>query len=184
MSDEGLFPPPLRAPAVVVPAVPSVRPDSTLELTPAATERFWSQVVRGSGARCWIWCGAVSSPDGYGRFTWQVNGYRRTVSAHRIALMIDCGGELPDGRVGEHFCCEPLCVRVSREHVRLTSQATNLARAVALGRHSSNRAVVASAERAARSRRVRAAVADGWDDVALRQARGNEALGTEQPGLW
>ncbi|QGU05899.1 hypothetical protein CETAM_13370 (plasmid) [Corynebacterium comes] len=98
--------------------------------------------------------------------------------------MIAHGGELPADLVGEHFCCEPLCVRVGDGHLRLTTQATNLARAVALGRHSSNREVVASHHRAQRSYRVRQAVLDGWNDDAVRSAQGGSHTPNEQPGLW
>ena len=183
MSAEGLFPAPDRAGVTAAPGN-SVLSDAGLQITSRAEERFWKQVVRGPDSRCWIWCGAISSPDGYGRFTWQVDGRRRTVSAHRVALMIAHGGELPPGLVGEHFCCEPLCVRVGEEHVRMTSQATNLARAVSLGRHVSNREVVASYDRAQRSCRVREAVINGWDDTALHQAQGVALAPEEQPGLW
>ena len=158
--------------------------DAELRVTYRAEERFWKQVVRGPGDQCWIWCGAISSPDGYGRFTWQADGRRRTVSAHRVALMIAHEGELPPGMVGEHFCCEPLCVRVGDGHLRLTTQATNLARAVALGRHSSNREVVASHDRARRSFRVREVVISGWDEDALHRAQGVSLAPDEQPGLW
>ncbi|WP_052491233.1 hypothetical protein [Corynebacterium marinum] len=98
--------------------------------------------------------------------------------------MIAHGGELPVGLVGEHYCCEPLCVRVGEGHLRLTTQAINLARAVALGRHSSNHEVVASFDRAARSFRVRDAVLDGWNEQALRAAQGGLPAAEDQPGLW
>ncbi|MCS5480604.1 hypothetical protein NYP18_13180 [Corynebacterium sp. YIM 101645] len=153
-------------------------------MTQRAQQRFWRHVVRGEGEQCWIWVGAISSPDGYGRFTWQIDRRRRTVSAHRVALMIAHGGELPGDLVGEHFCCEPLCVRVADDHLRLTTQATNLARAVALGRHSSNRQVVASYDRAQRSYRVREAVLEGWNETALRAAKGDALAPDQQPGLW
>ena len=185
MLEDGLFPAP---PAVLRSAgfggrVPVI-PDPDLPLNQRAQQRFWRHVVRGGEDRCWIWVGAISSPDGYGRFTWQHDRRRRTVSAHRVALMIAHGGELPVGLVGEHYCCEPLCVRVGEGHLRLTTQATKLARAVALGRHSSNHEVVASFDRAARSFRVRDAVLDGWNELALRTAQGGFLTPENQPGLW
>lgn len=185
MVDDGLFPAP---PAVTRPAVSTSRvpviPDPDLPLTQRAQRRFWQRVVRGEGDQCWIWVGAISSPDGYGRFTWQHNRRRRTVSAHRVALMIAHNGELPADLVGEHYCCEPLCVRVGVGHLRLTTQAINLARAVALGRHVSNHEVVASYDRAARSFRVRDAVLGGWNEQALRAAQGGIPAPEDQPGLW
>ena len=87
MLDDGLFPAP--------PAIPRrsgsgsrvpVIPDPDLPLSKRAQQRFWKHVVRGDDDRCWIWVGAISSPDGYGRFTWQHDRRRRTVSAHRVAL--------------------------------------------------------------------------------------------------
>lgn len=161
-----------------------VIPDPGLPLTERAQQRFWHHVARGEGEQCWIWGGAISSPDGYGRFTWQINRHRRTVSAHRVALMIARGGELPTDLVGEHFCCEPLCVRVGDGHLRLTTQSANLARAVALGRHSSNREVVASHQRAQRSYRVRDAVLNGGDSDAFYRAQGGSLTPDHQPGLW
>lgn len=98
--------------------------------------------------------------------------------------MIAHDGELPPDLVGEHFCCEPLCVRVADDHLRLTTQATNLARAVALGRHSSNREVVASHQRAQRSYRVRDAVLEDWNNDAVRSAQGGALTPDQQPGLW
>lgn len=41
--------------------------DATLDPTPDAVVRFWSHVVKAPGTGCWLWTGAISSPDGYGR---------------------------------------------------------------------------------------------------------------------
>ena len=185
MLDDGLFPAPPAIPrrAGSGSRVPVI-PDPDLPLNQRAQQRFWRHVARGEKDQCWIWVGAISSPDGYGRFTWQHDRRRRTVSAHRVALMIAHGGELPEGLVGEHYCCEPLCVRVGDGHLRLTTQATNLARAVALGRHVSNRETVASFDRAVRSFRVRDAVLGGWNEQALRAAQGGIPSPEDQPGLW
>ena len=49
--------------------------------------RFWAKVTRTPG--CWWWGGAVSHPDGYGRITFTQDGDRRTLSAHRFALLLD-----------------------------------------------------------------------------------------------
>lgn len=185
MVEDGLFPTSPRAvPTAGKTSRVPVIPDPDLPLTDRAQQRFWRHVIRGDGEQCWIWVGAISSPDGYGRFTWQKDRRRRTLSAHRVALMIAHGGELPDDLVGEHYCCEPLCVRVGEGHLRLTTQATNLARAVTLGRHFSNREMVASYDRAARSFRVREAVLNGGDEVALRAAQGGRPAPEDQPGLW
>lgn len=140
--------------------------------------------MRGPGDRCWIWCGPISTPDGYGRFTWQVDGRRRTVSAHRFALMVALGGEISDGTIGEHYCCEPLCVRVDSHHLREATQAENIGWAVHRGRHVGSAPGAGSTQRARRSQLVRAAVADGWDDSALQAARGLVELDKDQMRLW
>ena len=75
------------------------------------------------------------------------------------------------GEVAEHECNEPLCVRTGPGHVRKTTQRENLAYAVELGRHAGNRvAVTALSSRVERSRRVRDALADGWDEDKYRVA--------------
>lgn len=154
-----------------------------LVITARARERFWSNVVKGPGNECWIWSGAISSPDGYGRFTWQERGQRRTMSAHRFALLAALGRELEGGLVGEHGCCEPLCVRVGTGHLHVAEQSENIAYAVARGRHLGNREVVGSRDRHARSVRVRAAVADGWCAQRLAAARGEKKVPETMP-LW
>lgn len=155
-----------------------------LRVTPDAVSHFWRQVVKGPGEHCWIWVGAISTPDGYGRISWQVDGQRRTLSSHRFALLLDHDDVLPDGVVGEHSCCEPLCVRVGDEHLRLTTQSANISYAVARGRHNSNKKVVDSDQRAGRSFRVRAAVKDGWNLRALRVAQGDFPNIPGQAQLW
>ncbi len=57
---------------------------------PAETiTRFWAKVI--PTPDCWWWTGAVSYPDGYGRISWTQDGERRTLSAHRFALLVDAG---------------------------------------------------------------------------------------------
>ena len=81
------------------------------DLLPAAEDitRFTSKIVYSPG--CWFWTGAISTPDGYGRFT-------------------------------EHACNEPLCVRVSPDHVHRSTQSANLRYAVGRGRHDGSRLAV------------------------------------------
>lgn len=162
----------------------AVKVDSSLRPDEKAIRRFWSNVVQGPGSSCWLWVGPISTPDGYGRFSWQVSGHRRTVSAHRFALMIATGKEIPQGLVGEHFCCEPLCVRPGSYHVRLTTQAENISWAVDRGRHLGSSPGSGSSGRALRSQLVRDAVRDGWDEDALRAARDFNVLDENQSRLW
>lgn len=125
--------------------------------TPADIARFWSHVAKGpanngeDGGSCWICTGPISTPDGYGRFSWQTGMKRRTMSAHRFALLLEMGEELPPGLVGKHACCEPLCVRVHERHLRTATQAENIDYAVFRGRHIGNRRGSGSESRAQRS---------------------------------
>ena len=98
--------------------------------------------------------------------------------------MIATGKEIPQGLVGEHFCCEPLCVRVGSYHVRSTTQAENISWAVDRGRHAGSSPGSGSAGRALRSQLVRAAVRNGWDEDALRAARDFNVLDENQSRLW
>lgn len=129
--------------------------------------RFWAKVVR--SPQCWFWVGAISRPDGYGRFTFQRDNRQRTVLAHRFALLID-GVDLTGRVVAEHECNEPLCVRVGAGHVRVSTQSDNLRYAVRNGRHDGNRVASVSTHRAQRSVRIRAAIKDGWDAAAFHKA--------------
>lgn len=158
--------------------------DPQLPLNPRAVRRFWAQVIRGDGQRCWIWCGAISHPDGYGRFTWQTGGARRAVSTPRVALMIEQGGELGDGVIGEHGCCEPLCVRVHEDHLWPATQSENIRHAVHLGRHRGNVTVAGSQQRWERSRLIRDALREGWNDHAYQLARQMLTLDKDQLALW
>lgn len=171
-------------PAVSQAPADRVVSDKSLSPTARAVERFWKNVVCGPGDRCWIWCGPISTPDGYGRFTWQAEGRRRTVSAHRFALMLTLGDEIPRGVIGEHYCCEPLCVRVDSYHLREATQSENIGWAVHRGRHVGSAPGAGSQQRARRSQLVRAAVTDGWDDEALQAARDLVELDKDQMRLW
>lgn len=136
--------------------------------SPAVVARFWQRVVK--SPNCWLFLGSISSPDGYGRVTWQHKQAQRTMTAHRFAMLIT-SGELPAGAVCEHACNEPLCVRPDAAHVHASTQSENLRYAVSLGRHRGN-APGAGDERgrAGRSRAVRAALRDGWDADRYREA--------------
>jgi hypothetical protein len=122
--------------------------------------RFLRRVVR-IDSGCEIWTGAVSSPDGYGRMMITTEGVAKTYSAHRLACLL-AGITMTRGRVVDHQCNEPLCVRVHPEHVRVSTQAENLAYAAACGRAIGPRVSVDSARRADRSRAVRSLALSGW----------------------
>lgn len=143
-------------------ALKKIVTDPSLEVTPSAEKSFWKNVVKSPS--CWFWVGAISSPDGYGRITWQVNGRQRTLSAHRFAMLLS-GYRLDTGTVCEHHCNEPLCVRVDDDHVFPSTQSANISYAVELGRHRGNKRAVDIEQnfRVDRSRRIRDALKKGWD---------------------
>lgn len=139
----------------------------------ATIERFWARVVR--TPHCWIWTGAISGGDGYGRITWRRDGVSRTMSAHRFALLLVHGDDATCS-VGEHRCNEPLCVRVDAAHVIPSTQTANLRYAVSCGRAGAHRAANDGRTRAERSLAVRGAVIDGWDPLAYARAAGETNL--------
>lgn len=149
------------------------------DLLPAAEDitRFTSKIVYSPS--CWFWTGAISTPDGYGRFTFQRDNQQRTMLAHRFALLAT-GIDLAEGDVAEHACNEPLCVRVSADHVHRSTQSANLRYAVGRGRHDGSRLAVQSHNRAARSLRIRDALISGWNEEAYRAA----VNGTEEEQLF
>lgn len=93
-----------------------------------AEARFWRHVDKTSD--CWIWTASVST-DGYGRFA-----VTPTVVplAHRYAWTL-ANGPIPTGMVVMHSCDNPPCVRL--DHLRLGTQADNLADMCAKGRQRS-----------------------------------------------
>lgn len=160
------------------------RVDPTLRPTDDARNSFWRRVVKAPGDGCWIFTGAVSSPDGYGRIAWRSAGRERTMSAHRFALEL-AYGVLDGDVVAEHRCNEPLCVRVGDGHVICSTQTENMRYAVACGRTRRPGERNVAADRVARSLAVRAAVAGGWNArafaAAQRAGRGAHAI---QDGLF
>lgn len=154
--------------------------DPSLTITDKERLRFEKNIVK-SPTGCWFWVGAISTPDGYGRFTWQRKNRHRTMLAHRFALA--SVGFCIEGVVAEHFCNEPLCVRVDAKHVFTSNQSDNLKYAVALGRHQgTKRSALADNDPAARSLRIRKALKDGWDEEKFSRAIGQSSY--DQPTLF
>lgn len=83
-----------------------------------AATRFWEKVER--TPTCWLWMGGENG-NGYGRFS--VDG--RLVYAHRWAYA-SAQGPIPAGRVVDHLCRVPRCVRPS--HLELVEKGENTAR--------------------------------------------------------
>ncbi len=148
-------------------------------LSPGTVARFWRKVV--VTPTCHLWRGSVSFPDGYGRFTFTDGDTPRTLSAHRVALLI-VHGDLGDGVVGEHDCDETLCVRVADGHLKLGTQSSNLAHAVAVGRHLGPTPAGGDPRgRYGRAVAVRDALHDGYDESRLRAALANHSVDALSP---
>lgn len=149
-------------------------------------DRFWAKVVCAPGQGHWIFTGAVSSPDGYGRVTFTQCGRQYCVSAHRFALWI-AGVDIrePD-MVAEHRCNEPLCVRVHPTHLVASTYERNITYARLTGRLRGPRGGADSGWRTRhqRSLDVRAAVAGGWDPDAYARAARPVTNPLEQPTLF
>ncbi|MBA8965100.1 hypothetical protein JOJ86_007422 [Rhodococcus percolatus] len=142
--------------------------------------RFEKFIVRGPrDTDCWLFSGAQST-DAYGRFWISRNGKQRVVRPHRYALAIELGRPLTEDEVALHEVCDnPICVRASgtsgRPHVVLGTQAQNLAGMGAKGRGGGRGQTWRwygpdRAARAARSRALREAVRNGWDDEKVQAA--------------
>lgn len=154
----------------------------------AEVARFTRFVVHGPGPRdCWLWVGAIAD-DGYGRFWLNRNGHTQVVRPHRYALALARQVVLRGDQLVLHEVCDlPLCVRAEAVggHLEVGTQAQNLAQMGRAGRGGGRGWPhrwygLDRAQRAARSRALRAAVRDGWDTAAVREAL--EAA--EQPALF
>ena len=137
-------------------------------LSEATVRRFRAKVVVTPG--CHYFVGAVSNPDGYGRFTFTDGDTPRTLSAHRVALLL-VHDDLGRNVIGEHDCDETLCVRVDDGHLKLGTQAANLAHAVATGRHLGPTPAYRDPRgRYGRAVAIRDALLGGYDPTRLRAA--------------
>ena len=104
------------------------------------------------------------------------------VRPHRYALAIALGGSIDESVNALHMSDNPICVRVTLDeaqqqplHVVDGNQSQNLRDMAAKGRGGGRRRPGLwygpdRAARAARSRRLRAAVRHGWDDAAVQAA--------------
>lgn len=89
---------------------------------------FDKKVDRGADAGgCWKWTGCTDG-RGYGKFT--AAGIQ--MRAHRAALAF-AGTHVPDDLVVRHDCDNTLCV--NPDHLRLGTQADNVADTIRRGRH-------------------------------------------------
>jgi len=103
--------------------------------------------------------------------SWTQDGGRRTLSAHRFALLL-AAGTLDHHTFGEHHCNETLCVRVAPTHLHPGTQSANLRYAVSLGRHRGCLPTdIDPRGRHGRAHAIRAALTGGYDPLRLAAAR-------------
>ncbi len=88
-------------------------------------ERFMRYVAQSPG--CWHWTGACST-HGYGRFRFR----SKPCYAHRVALTVLAGIEIPAGLLVMHSCDNPSCVNPA--HLSVGTQTDNMRDASAKGR--------------------------------------------------
>ena len=156
------------------------RVDPTLRPTGRIVSLFWSKVVK--SPTCWYWTGAISAPDGYGRFNYQRNNAQRTVLAHRFAVEL-VHGLLDDSVVCEHKCNEPLCVRTGETHLVRSTYSENVRFAIAVGRLAGHTLLDGTGRsRVERSLAIRDALKDGFDSEALFRAK--TTPGRDHPTLF
>lgn len=149
--------------------------DNSLRPSKANIAAFWSKVVK--SPTCWYWVGAISAPDGYGRFNFQRENRQRTMLAHRFSVELVHGPLTPDV-VCEHKCNEPLCVRVGSGHLVESTHSENVRYAIAQGRLSGHALLDGQGRsRYERSLAIREALRTGYDEDALFHAKTN-------PGDW
>jgi hypothetical protein len=128
---------------------------------------------------CSLWSRAVGD-DGYGRFAIIRDGFEYTVKPHRYAVAWKLGLAVAYGQVIEHVDCDnPLCCYAdpdpARGHIWPSTQADNLRRMARKGRGGGSGwwrrkwSGLTRTERAERSRQLRDAVRDGWDEARVRE---------------
>ena len=142
----------------------------------------------GPNPMCWIWTGAIT--DSYGIFFIMRNGYDYSVKAHRFAAAWKLGRPIPRGKthdqpnaeahVVEHaFCDNPICVKADPDpaigHIWPSTQRDNLARGGQRRRVGGSNWFVRrwnrldKHERDERSRQLRDAVKNGWEEARVRE---------------
>jgi hypothetical protein len=91
------------------------------ELNDTVKKHFWSKVRVLGPDQCWNWMGA-KRPDGYGVMRWG-EGLGKMYKAHRVALTIWRGEELPSDLTVDHICNNRGCVNPA--HLQTITQSEN-----------------------------------------------------------
>jgi hypothetical protein len=88
----------------------------------ARLNRLTKVVDRGYETPCHEHAGAVNN-SGYAKMNFRHNGTHVQVYAHRVALVLATGRELPSNFVADHKCQNPRCRNAA--HLQLATPARN-----------------------------------------------------------
>lgn len=94
----------------------------------SAIERFEEKFMPEPNSGCWLWLACVSNRTGYGKFGLAKDD---EVGAHRASWRL-YRGDIPLGMVVMHKCDVRICV--NPDHLKLGTQADNIADKMAKGR--------------------------------------------------
>jgi len=134
------------------------------EVPVESIRRFWAKVhVADDG--CWLWTG--STRNGYGQFSWTIDGQTYKVGAHRFSYELFVA---PLGKLHVlHACDTPLCVRP--DHLHSGTHEENMAEMAERGRarQGMNRPTKVTVEEV---REIRELVAQGATQTAVAAAYG------------
>lgn len=97
-------------------------------LSESDKKRFYSNVAKTES--CWLWTGGSSGNRTHKYGDLSVGG--KTFRAHRLSYVL-ARGEIPEGKVIDHLCCNPLCV--NPDHLEAVSQGENTRRGRSYGTH-------------------------------------------------
>ena len=103
--------------------------NSSKELKPLHL-RFWENVQRRDGNRCWLWSGTKDN-HGYGKISFGGRTRKQDLRAHRLSYELHYG-PIAEGMNICHVCDTPACVNPS--HLYEGSQRENMQDAVVRGR--------------------------------------------------
>lgn len=71
------------------------------------TDLLWQRIDRQGDNDCWLWTGNRTH-DGYGLFTWKIDGKSVGRGPHRLIYQ-QLAGPIPDGLTLDHLCRNRLC---------------------------------------------------------------------------